>query len=177
MTIVSKAGLAAELGITKARVSQYVKRGLPVRSDGKLDREDAVNWVAQNHGNYGRTRAPGVNRAANIERASRAPAIPTPSHVIRSFATVIGGSGKTVRAAGFKLGLPAKTVWMLEQMISLDLSSVAETAVPALNAFEGTIDEGWKAGEAEWDSVAAEHGETYDGDAWWIELDEIRDNA
>lgn len=45
MTITTKAGLAAELGISKARVSQYVQRGLPVRSDGKLDREQALYWI------------------------------------------------------------------------------------------------------------------------------------
>ncbi|WP_267424902.1 hypothetical protein [Methylobacterium sp. GC_Met_2] len=45
MAITTKAALAAELRISKARVSQYVKAGLPVRSDGKLNREDALNWI------------------------------------------------------------------------------------------------------------------------------------
>jgi hypothetical protein len=45
MAITTKAALAAELKISKARVSQYVKAGLPVRSDGKLNREDALNWI------------------------------------------------------------------------------------------------------------------------------------
>ena len=45
MAITTKAGLAAELGISKARVSQYVQRGLPIRSDGKLDREQALYWI------------------------------------------------------------------------------------------------------------------------------------
>ena len=45
MAITTKAALAAELNISKARVSQYVKAGLPVRSDGKLNREDALNWI------------------------------------------------------------------------------------------------------------------------------------
>ncbi|MCJ2011541.1 hypothetical protein [Methylobacterium sp. J-076] len=45
MAITTKAALAAELKISKARVSQYVKAGLPVRSDGKLNREQALNWI------------------------------------------------------------------------------------------------------------------------------------
>jgi hypothetical protein len=48
MTITTKASLAAELGISKARVSQYVQRGLPVRSDGKLDREQALYCIKRN---------------------------------------------------------------------------------------------------------------------------------
>ncbi len=48
MTITTKAGLAAELGISKARVSQYVKRGLPVLTSGKLDREQALHWIKRN---------------------------------------------------------------------------------------------------------------------------------
>ena len=45
MTIITKAALAAELGLSKARISQYAKNGLPIRSDGKLDRETAVKWL------------------------------------------------------------------------------------------------------------------------------------
>lgn len=48
MTIITKAALAAELGISKGRVSQYCAQGLPVRPDGKLNREDALDWV-RNH--------------------------------------------------------------------------------------------------------------------------------
>jgi hypothetical protein len=47
MTIVSKAGLAAELRISRARVSQYAQCGMPIRSDGKLDRERALEWIAE----------------------------------------------------------------------------------------------------------------------------------
>jgi hypothetical protein len=48
MTITTKASLAAELGISKARVSQYVQRGLPVLPSGKLDREQALCWIKRN---------------------------------------------------------------------------------------------------------------------------------
>jgi hypothetical protein len=47
ITIVSKAGLAAELRISRARVSQYAQCGMPIRSDGKLDRERALEWIAE----------------------------------------------------------------------------------------------------------------------------------
>lgn len=48
MIVISKSQLAGELGISRARVSQYVKEGLPIRKDGKIDRESALNWIARN---------------------------------------------------------------------------------------------------------------------------------
>jgi hypothetical protein len=43
--IIRKSELAAELGLSKARISQLVKIGLPVRSDGRLDRAQALAWL------------------------------------------------------------------------------------------------------------------------------------
>src|SRR4051812_35811659 len=62
MSVTSKSALAAELGISKARVSQYLKRGMPVLPDGKLDRERALRWIVQSHykrygGDHGAARA------------------------------------------------------------------------------------------------------------------------
>src|SRR3954470_1044598 len=62
MSVTSKSALANELGISKARVSQYVKRGMPVLLDGKLDREHALRWIARSHyqrydGDHGAQRA------------------------------------------------------------------------------------------------------------------------
>jgi len=62
MTVTSKSALAAELGISKARVSQYVLAGMPTLADGKLDREAAIRWIAKKHyrrfgGDHGARRA------------------------------------------------------------------------------------------------------------------------
>lgn len=45
MTITTKANLAAELRISRARISQYCTDGMPTRSDGRLDRETCLNWI------------------------------------------------------------------------------------------------------------------------------------
>lgn len=75
MAITTKAALAAELKISKARVSQYVKAGLPVRSDGKLNREEALNWI--NRTQLSQTyEDKGVVRARKL--VDRPPARPTP---------------------------------------------------------------------------------------------------
>ena len=75
MATTTKSALAAELSITKARVSQYVKAGLPVRSDGKLDREEALNWIALNQ-RHALTGNKGARRAATIvkEQTPKRPA-------------------------------------------------------------------------------------------------------
>ncbi len=68
MAIITKAALAAELGITKGRVSQYVKAGMPVREDGKLDREAALGWTKLNRSTF-RSGDKGAARAAKLAPA------------------------------------------------------------------------------------------------------------
>jgi len=45
---VSKSGFAVRIGVTKARVSQLIAKGLPVRPDGKIDPAEAEAWFAEN---------------------------------------------------------------------------------------------------------------------------------
>jgi hypothetical protein len=46
--ILTKSELAEELHVSCPRVSQFVKRGLPVRRDGRVDLERACEWVVEN---------------------------------------------------------------------------------------------------------------------------------
>jgi hypothetical protein len=48
MTKITKSALAAELGISRARISQYSNMGMPIRSDGLLDREQCLDWIKRN---------------------------------------------------------------------------------------------------------------------------------
>lgn len=79
MTTITKAALAAELGISKARVSQYCKDGLPVLSTGKLDRDAALNWIKANV-KAGATRLNGAAAAlrANVQAPPAAAPITDP---------------------------------------------------------------------------------------------------
>ena len=80
MAITTKAALAAELKISKARVSQYVKAGLPVRSDGKLNREEALNWI--NRTQLSQTyEDKGVVRARKLVEKPRTPPKPPRSTI------------------------------------------------------------------------------------------------
>jgi hypothetical protein len=46
--VITKAELARVLHVSTARVAQLCKQGLPVRSDGKVDRTKAVEWFQAN---------------------------------------------------------------------------------------------------------------------------------
>ena len=45
---ITKANFAREIGVSKARVSQLLKLGLPVLANGRLDREQALDWYRAN---------------------------------------------------------------------------------------------------------------------------------
>ena len=65
MPVITKTALAAELKLTKGRVSQYVSAGMPVRADGKLDRDAAMAWVKLNRSTV-RNADKGATRAAKL---------------------------------------------------------------------------------------------------------------
>lgn len=43
--VITKGQLAELLGISRARISQFLREGLPTRSDGNLDRDEALKWI------------------------------------------------------------------------------------------------------------------------------------
>jgi phage terminase Nu1 subunit (DNA packaging protein) len=43
--IITKADLARLLGCDRSRITQLARAGMPVRRDGRLDRETALAWV------------------------------------------------------------------------------------------------------------------------------------
>ena len=47
-TIISKAELAAVLKLSRGRVTQLASKGLPVRADGRVNRDEAVLWYRSN---------------------------------------------------------------------------------------------------------------------------------
>jgi phage terminase Nu1 subunit (DNA packaging protein) len=46
--IINKQELVRRLGVSAPRISQLLKRGLPARSDGKIDLEVALTWISAN---------------------------------------------------------------------------------------------------------------------------------
>ena len=48
MPLVTKAEFAETLRVSRPRISQYVKSGLPVRRDGLINLDDGLNWVSRN---------------------------------------------------------------------------------------------------------------------------------
>jgi hypothetical protein len=46
--LITKGELALSLEISRGRVSQLIRRGLPIEPDGQIDLERAVRWCARN---------------------------------------------------------------------------------------------------------------------------------
>ena len=46
--LLSKIDLAEEFGVHVSGISQYVRRGMPVRADGKCNLEQCCRWVMSN---------------------------------------------------------------------------------------------------------------------------------
>lgn len=48
-TTINKAELAGILRLSKSRITQLIGEGLPVRSDGRISRSEAVKWYRARH--------------------------------------------------------------------------------------------------------------------------------
>jgi hypothetical protein len=44
--ITTKSALARELGCNRAAVAYWCRKGLPTLADGRLDRDEAITWIA-----------------------------------------------------------------------------------------------------------------------------------
>src|ERR1039458_8320855 len=47
-SLVGKSELARELGLSRGRVSQLLREGMPARPDGLVNREECVAWYREN---------------------------------------------------------------------------------------------------------------------------------
>src|SRR6185295_3447357 len=72
----TKTEFAARVGLTKARISQLIGQGLPVRADGKVDVEAGLAWMEKNldpsrrgKGGTASTTGPGSPSVADVRRA------------------------------------------------------------------------------------------------------------
>jgi hypothetical protein len=74
--IVRKGELAQRLDVSAARVSQWVAAGLPVLPDGRLDLQQALDWITKNVDRTG-----GGWPARKAAKGSTAAPVPAPSAV------------------------------------------------------------------------------------------------
>lgn len=167
MTITTKAALADELGVTRARVSQYVKAGLPVRVDGKLDRDAALNWIALNNRSLN-TDDRGAVRAASLVRKARSAVRKPQPDPIDVLATILGLVGKVTAESAVASGASMRVAYVLDHIVTVRLWLAAERllGIPAgsVSPFESAVD-GLMI-EPDWNDLAAQAGEPVDIDAW-----------
>ncbi|MCJ2048682.1 hypothetical protein [Methylobacterium sp. J-070] len=176
MAITTKAALAAELKISKARVSQYVKAGLPVRSDGKLNREDALNWIqrtqlSQTYEDKGvvRARKLAADRPRLMRNAFLVDGYEPEVALARS---IIGRAEAIVARSAVEAGATVELAYALSVMVAGALDDAAAQALEA-RGFEGFA-KGFTVGELcgtadfpgpDWPVLARRVGAAFDEEA------------
>lgn len=165
MTIITKAALAAELKVSKARVSQYVTAGLPVRGDGKLDRETALNWIGLNL-RSGASHEKGPAKARAIQ--------PQPGRTLgdaeaarRALVGFAGHVGFYIAGTAADLGIPMRLAYALLAEVADGLDDVAAEQLLKLGTIGARrLVSGSKALQPDWADLADRVGEPVDLPAW-----------
>ncbi len=171
MAITTKAALAAELKISKARVSQYVKAGLPVRSDGKLNREQALNWIKRTQSRQAvevkgvaPARKPATDRPRNLWEAP--PSFFDPE--VQVACSIMDGPVRSLPKRQLSL-VPRGSCVILSFIASIALDDAASEALAKLGFedFAGNFCVGELCGLAEfpepaWKALAERTGASFD---------------
>ena len=121
METISKAELARRLKISKPRVSQLVRAGMPVLPDGKVNATVALDWIARR-----------TDPSHNVGRSQRGPAGPVvaPPAVEPATTTKFSGdAGAILLVARAKKAIAdAKRAERLERFAAGELKEATEVA-------------------------------------------------
>lgn len=164
MTIITKAALAAELNVSKSRVSQYLKAGLPERVDGKLDREAALHWVSLNL-RSGHDHRKGPARARKLAPEARPPTqlLGSPEAARRALAGFAGQVLFYIAHTAVDLGISLPVVYALTAEVGSGLDDVAaEQMIRLGNHSPGRLVSGSAALAIDWATLADRAGEPLD---------------
>jgi phage terminase Nu1 subunit (DNA packaging protein) len=80
--VISKADLARHLGVVRGRITALVKRGLPVRQDGKIILADALEWMKRNCEQQAGFTDRGINRVVGSAAGEPSGALETDDAVL-----------------------------------------------------------------------------------------------
>ncbi len=177
MPIITKAELAAELRVTKSRVSQYVAAGLPVEPDGKLDRLSALAWISNNQ-RSGRDHSKGAARARTIG--------PVPTRMVhldqrtvRFVLSKIFAADRFYAAhAAVDTGVSLKQAYALSEEMHLGLVDAANDILDraGLDRSSMPADDG-EACLPDWSTLSDRTGEPVDLEAWEAYRHHVRATA
>ena len=171
MTIISKAALAAELSVSKARVSQYLKSGLPERDDGKLDREAALHWISQNL-RSGADHRKGPARARALVPARReVKPMGDPASARRALVYMLCRDQHYIATTAVDLGLPMAMAYALADQIHMGLIDAAREHLqrfgePGLVTGFALDHDDFEKMAPDWKALSARTGEPHDEDGW-----------
>jgi len=94
----TKAAFARRVGVSSARVSQLINRGMPVRVDGLVDVAVALAWLEDNLDTSKRTG--GTKPAPTPETTRASNPVPSPAGTARSATVGPGGGTPTIGGPG-----------------------------------------------------------------------------
>jgi phage terminase Nu1 subunit (DNA packaging protein) len=184
MAAISKTALAALLGVSKPRISQYVSQGLPVLADGKIDREQALSWLNRNKVESGPSGSPGVKSARALAKrlkpkapTSSRPLNPVNAALVNATAELVSRSATAARLSAQALGLPVKASYQLAYLVQRRLGDDAEDFLGRVgvqleeDAFGEAVGPLHWALEPDWAALAGAAGERFDETAWDRELE------
>jgi len=183
--VITKAELARELDLSRARISQLFLMGLPVRPDGKLNRAEAVAWVKANvyswRGGWwgdlrqkaGRRRAPmpadslaGGLELATLPELGEPPDLPDPIAEIGEAAVIdfMNEVRRTGNIEGFarmalRFGCTMQQAYAVARWFDLFMAFYSAPKDPERDYIRVHA-------EPDWNRMAAEAGTTAEPEAW-----------
>lgn len=190
MAVISKSQLADELGVSRARVSQYVNEGLPTLSSGKLDRDAALNWITGNIIPVDYESDKGTMRAARLLKGDEAavnyssgPPVgwlrpvheaenPFDKGVLFAMLTLVRDIGAIAAVAAHDAGATIATAKMVESTMAVMFVEIASDLMrenrigPFERDDEPAIWPRERGMRVDWKRVAEDAGEPYEPKKW-----------
>lgn len=186
---ITKADLARELKLTPSRITQFVKSGLPVLSDGKLDRTIVLKWLAT-YRTSGRDRTKGPCLAADLlktEAAQPPESVRMPPTVTAAYncagrwdladvarvetaEVVLQFVDDAAAEAALEAGLPIPLAFAVTSIMRQKMITAIEDALGFLHV-PGVFDPAWSgltfnpSFAADWPALASRLGQPFDKDA------------
>lgn len=181
---VSKAELARLLGISKARVSQLIKCGLPIEADGRVKREIALNWISHNtsqkthreNSTYSKAMRVRTPKAENPLAFADAIADPLQRGMVMGAVQMAYDAGAIAALGAFEAGAPLRLAYQISIQVRTSMFERGADwlAKQGCEPFATNPDFPFILEDAgfgvDWPRLASERGETFHPEAWRSEV-------
>lgn len=169
--VYTKAQLSRDLNVSAPRISQYIRSGLPVRSDGKLNRTEVLKWL-ETYRVSGSNRLKGPALASGLlndrESPAEAPAAAAPAgdniRLLDALACVVHRCSELATRAVLMSGGSMELAYATDRFVALHIAETASRVArkarcrppidwPPLADLDWTALAGRPVGQAELDAL------------------------